>query len=74
MPASKTANCGIRRMLAEKLTALLHHVTIEVLRAAFFAVKRRAAAGIDAVTWDMYEENREENLYDLHQRRSQRPA
>lgn len=59
---------AVTRNKKEKLTALLHHVTIEVLRAAFFALKRRAAAGIDAVTWDMYEENREENLHDLHRR------
>jgi len=52
----------------EKLTALLHHVTVDVLRAAFFALKKRAASGIDAVTWDMYEVKREENLRDLHRR------
>jgi RNA-directed DNA polymerase len=39
-----------------------------MLRAAFFALKRRAAPGIDAVTWDMYEEHREEKLRDLHRR------
>ncbi len=44
----------------EKLTALPHHITVNPLRAAFFALKRRAAPGIDAVTWDMYKEGREE--------------
>jgi len=51
---------AIARNRKEKLTALLHHITVDVLRAAFFALKRRAAPGIDAVTWDMYEEAREE--------------
>ncbi len=51
-----------------KLTALLHHISVDVLRAAFFALKRRAAPGIDAVTWDAYEEGRECKLADLHRR------
>ena len=59
---------AVGRNNQEKLTALLHHITIEVLRAAFFALKRRAAPGIDAVTWDIYEDGREENLRDLHRR------
>lgn len=59
---------AVTRNKKEKLTALLHHITIDLLRAAFFALKRRAAPGIDAVTWDMYEERREENLRDLHRR------
>lgn len=48
--------------------ALLHHVTVDVLRAAFFALKKRAASGIDAVMWDMCEEHREDNLRDRHAR------
>src|SRR6516165_1624336 len=59
---------AVARNNQEKLTALLHHITVDVLRAAFFALKRRAAPGIDAVTWDMYEDGREENLRDLHRR------
>jgi RNA-directed DNA polymerase len=59
---------AVNRNRKEKLTALLHHVTVDVLRAAFFALKRRAAPGIDAITWDMYEGDREENLRDLHAR------
>jgi RNA-directed DNA polymerase len=58
----------VTRNRKEKLTALLHHITTDVLRAAFFALKRRAAPGVDAVTWDMYEENREASLSDLHRR------
>lgn len=59
---------AVNRNKQEKLTALLHHITIDVLRAAFFALKKRAAPGIDGVTWDMYEECREENLRKLHAR------
>lgn len=59
---------AVNRNRKEKLTALLHHITVDVLRAVFLALKKRAAPGVDAVTWDMYEANREENLRDLHAR------
>ena len=52
----------------EKLTALLHHVNIDVLRWAFFSLKKRAAPGVDGVTWDQYEVDLEANLVDLHAR------
>ena len=35
----------------EKFTALLHHVNIDTLLLAFYALKRRAAPGVDGVTW-----------------------
>jgi hypothetical protein len=35
----------------EKFTALLHHISIDSLRMAFFAVKRNAASGVDGLTW-----------------------
>ena len=59
---------AVNRNRKEKLTALLHHVAVDCLRAAFFALKKRAAAGIDQVTWDQYAENLEENLRGLHRR------
>src|ERR1700730_3016282 len=34
----------------EKFTALLHHISIDSLRMAFFAVKRDAASGLDGLT------------------------
>lgn len=49
----------------ERFTALLHHITLERLSAAFYGIKRKAAAGVDGVTWDWYEENLEGNLPDL---------
>ena len=51
-----------------RLTALLHHVTVDALRRAFFELKRDAAAGADGVTWRMYEEGLEGRLADLHER------
>src|SRR5207244_390926 len=53
----------------QRFTALLHHVyDIERLRAAYFAVKRDAAAGIDGETWQHYGTDLETNLHDLSAR------
>jgi group II intron reverse transcriptase/maturase len=51
-----------------KFTALLHHVTIDRLREAYLALQRRAAVGVDGVTWSAYGENLEDRLLDLHRR------
>jgi RNA-directed DNA polymerase len=50
------------------LTALLHHVTVDVLRGGFLSLKKAASAGVDAVTWDEYARTLESNLQDLHRR------
>ncbi len=52
----------------EKFTTLLHHVDIDLLRRAYFQLKRKAAPGVDAVTWQAYGEQLEANLADLHDR------
>ncbi len=57
-----------RQRKKEKFTALLHHVTIDLMRQAFLALKRRAAPGVDGVTWQDYEANLEGNLQELHAR------
>jgi hypothetical protein len=49
-------------------TALLHHVTVEQLRAGYFELKRSAAPGLDGVTWQEYGDGLEERLADLHGR------
>ena len=55
-----------RRSRKQRFTALLHHVSdIDRLRAAYFALKRDAAAGIDGETWRHYGEALEGNLQDL---------
>jgi hypothetical protein len=55
-----------RRDKQMRFTALLHHVyNIEHLRAAYHALKRGAAPGIDGETWEHYGEALEANLADL---------
>jgi RNA-directed DNA polymerase len=51
-----------------KFTALLHHLTVELLRESFYSLKRKAAAGVDGVTWQEYEDGLEDRLTDLHGR------
>jgi RNA-directed DNA polymerase len=47
----------------QRFTALMHHVyDFNRLRAAYFALKRDAAAGIDGETWRHYGEVLEANL------------
>jgi len=57
-----------RQRKREKFTALLHHITVDALRVAFHALKRKAAAGVDGVTWEDYEADLELRLADLHGR------
>jgi RNA-directed DNA polymerase len=51
-----------------KFTALFHHVTIDRLRDAYLRLHKKAAPGIDDVTWEQYGANLEGNLRDLHAR------
>jgi hypothetical protein len=51
-----------------RFTSLMHHITIDLLREAYKALKRNAAPGIDDVTWQQYGEELEGNLTNLHQR------
>jgi group II intron reverse transcriptase/maturase len=57
-----------RERKQERFTALLHHVTVDLLRDSFFALKRQAAPGVDGVTWQEYETGLEDRLIDLHSR------
>jgi group II intron reverse transcriptase/maturase len=50
------------------MTALLHHVTVDLLRAGYMALARQAAPGVDGVTWRAYGENLEAKLAQLHER------
>ena len=58
----------VQREPRVRLTTLLHHVTVDALRWAFFKLKKDAAAGADGVTREMYEEGLEGRLADLHDR------
>jgi RNA-directed DNA polymerase len=51
-----------------RFTALLHHVDVDRLRAAYLALRPKAAPGVDGVTWHDYGQNLEENLQRLHAR------
>jgi RNA-directed DNA polymerase len=57
-----------RQQKKERFTALLHHVDIDLLRTAFFWLKRDAAPGVDGLTWREYEQTLEVRLVDLHAR------
>jgi group II intron reverse transcriptase/maturase len=63
---------GVRKAAREqkemKFTALLHHLTVDLLRESFCALKRKAAPGVDGVTWREYEVGLEDRLADLHSR------
>ena len=52
----------------EQFTALLHHISIESLRLAYFELKRKAAPGVDGLTWSDYGAGLEGNLASLHDR------
>jgi len=51
-----------------RFTALLHHVTVDRLRQAYWAINPRASTGMDGVTWGAYGQDLEANLQDLHAR------
>src|SRR6058998_2966493 len=63
---------GVRRVAKERrqerFTALLHHLNVDLLRDSFYALKRKAAPGVDGVTWAEYESGLEGRLADLHSR------
>src|SRR6266849_3374991 len=57
-----------RQRKKERFTTLLHHISVDCLRTAFFALKRDAAPGVDGLTWRTYEADLDRNLTDLHER------
>src|SRR5438874_8744581 len=52
----------------ERFTTLLHHISVDLLRMAFYALKRDAAPGVDGLIWQDYEADLEPRLADLHAR------
>ena len=44
-----------RQRKKEKFTALLHHISIDLLDEAFFELKEDAAPGVDGLSWADYE-------------------
>jgi group II intron reverse transcriptase/maturase len=63
---------GVRKVAKERkherFTALLHHLTVGLLRDSFYALRRKAAPGVDGVRWEEYESGLEDRLKDLHGR------
>ncbi len=57
-----------RERKKEKFTALYHHISTDLLEAAFTELKKDAAPGVDRLTWKDYEANLERNIADLHNR------
>ena len=52
----------------QKFTALLHHVSIDLLRDSYHSLKKQAAPGVDGMTWEEYGRDLEARLADLHGR------
>ena len=74
-PSRESVSQGLERVREaakqrkkERFTALLHHVTIDLLKAAYSWLKREAAPGVDGRTWQSYKQNLEVNLAELHSR------
>jgi RNA-directed DNA polymerase len=64
---------GVRKAVRDsnkemRFTALLHHLTVGLLRESFYSLKRKAAPGVDGVTWQEYERDVEDRVVDLHGR------
>jgi RNA-directed DNA polymerase len=57
-----------RRNKDMRFTALLHHVDLHRLWAAYVAINPKAAPGVDRVTWEDYGQNLRANLEDLLER------
>ena len=57
-----------RERKKEKFTALLHHISVDLLEEAFYELKENAAPGVDRLTWTDYEADLERRLEDLHDR------
>ncbi len=57
-----------RRDKDARFTALLHHVDVDRLRAAYWAIRPQAAPGVDGVTWQAWGQELEARLADLHDR------
>jgi RNA-directed DNA polymerase len=74
-PCRESGHSGLERVREAarkdgklKFTALLHHVSIDLLRQSYYSLKKKAAPGVDGMTWQKYGEGLEERIKDLHGR------
>ncbi len=58
----------VKRNPKDKLTALLHHISVDALCESFHSLKKNVAAGVDGVIWEEYEQELDSHLADLHRR------
>src|SRR5215831_10826844 len=57
-----------RQRRKERFTALLHHISVDLLEEVFYELNEDASAGVDRLTWTAYEADLERKLEDLHDR------
>ena len=57
-----------KRNPKQKLVSLLHHISVDALHEAYLSLKRKAASGVDGVTWSTYADGLMDRLSDLHDR------
>jgi RNA-directed DNA polymerase len=55
-----------RHRRRERFTALFHHLSPEMLRTSFLALRREAAPGVDGLTWRTYAADLDHRIEDLH--------
>jgi|SRR5215469_1183336 len=68
-----SASTGLRRVRETarrnrrlRFTALLHHITPQLLVDSFYSLRRNAAAGVDGMTWRQYQEILDRRVPMLH--------
>ena len=70
--AASTGLCGVRSKAQQDKNArfnnLFHHITLKLLLQSFYNLKKKAAAGVDEMTWHMYKKGLDERIADLHER------
>jgi RNA-directed DNA polymerase len=57
-----------RQSKSVRFTALLHYITVDLLKGSYHSLERNSAPGIDGATWQAYGESLEAKLTDLHDR------
>ncbi len=74
-PSRESGRSGLERVREaarkdkkQRFTALLHHVSIDRLRDSYHSLKKKAAPGVDGMTWQEYGETLEVRLADLYGR------
>jgi len=55
-----------RRNRRLRFTALLHHITPQLLMDSFYGLQKNAAAGVDGVTWREYEKILPQRVTEMH--------